>query len=164
LPDSRTIGRMSGMIPLWVCLLSVGIALGGAWLLGAFSRRGMRLEIEEFRNENNKLRELFESARKSAADSEKRFFEQNSKINDYLAERDNWCAQYHDAASQYGTAQALLLQERAALIRQLRAAGKQPRLNPVLEAVAESCSQAHPGKGSTVGTGEESGTVVETDG
>ena len=138
------------MVPWWVCLACVVLALAGSWALGVSYRSKLRSELadakqknDEFRNTNTDLRRLAAESQSIAAASTRKFDEQFAAIEGYLNERDLWKETYLRASGEYANAQAMLLEERDRLLLQLRAAGIKPHLSPLVERVTRECRQ-HP--------------------
>jgi hypothetical protein len=136
--------RMSvASLPWWVgaaFALQALLVYVFAWLVNRRRTRGVTLELA------NKLAYLESQLTKVVdleAGARRKFDEQFANISGYLGERDQWMALYHQQAGEHGTAQAMMLAERQVLIQQLQRAGVKPRVNKVVEQVANGFASTH---------------------
>ena len=154
--------RMSvASLPWWVGAAFALQALLVYLIARLVNRRHTRGVILELANKVGDLESKLANVVDLEAGARRKFDEQFANISGYLGERDQWMALYHQQAAEHGTAQAMMLAERQVLIQQLQRAGIEPRVNKVIEQVANGFASTHVDAARRRGTPRPVGTKLE---
>lgn len=142
-------------VVLLLCVWALGKWLTTRWLL----RRD-----EEYLRQLAQLGVVLEAESKAKDAAVRRFDEQFARIEGILGERDSWQRLYQDQSSEHGTAQAMMMSERAQLVTQLQRAGVKPKVDRTIEAVARHFQETHVAAAAVPVGQHGDGTEVEGDG
>lgn len=151
------------VVPIWL-LVAASVVVLACFGLGFWAWRKLRRETAGLRALVAELRGTLGRALEQRDDMDRRRQELFDKIEGILGESKGWQERYWEQARAHGVAQEMLFTEREYLMKQIRAVGKQPKVDNRIEQIVKAYQAEHAGPAAAALAKAQGGSRAEEKG